>query len=173
MLVGQHQLMPIGKPVMLPLRDPLMYLLWFWYISAGYLFRYWNTWCLWNSFSLALVTWPLVHLSADLHTQTPEAEAEREQMFVQRFQWVACAKIRLRFEFRVEQLKVVQCFWFLHSAFCNFFSFWLIKPHPPWFCLAQAWVRQNQRKNVKHATNWAIRTLVEKSPKLENTSILA
>ena len=42
-----------------------------------------------------------MHLSADLHTQTPEAEAEREQMFVQRFQWVACAKIRLRFEFQV------------------------------------------------------------------------
>ena len=50
------------------------------------------------------MTWPLVHLSADLHTQTPEAEAEREQMFVQRFQLVACAKIRLRFEFQVEQL---------------------------------------------------------------------
>ena len=45
-----------------------------------------------------------MHLSADLQTQTPEAEAEREQMFVQRFQWVACAKIRLRFEFQVEQL---------------------------------------------------------------------
>ena len=45
-----------------------------------------------------------MHLSADLHTQTPEAEAEREQMFVQRFQWVACAKIRLKFEFQVMQL---------------------------------------------------------------------
>ena len=45
-----------------------------------------------------------MHLSADLHTLTPEAKAEREQMFVQRFQWVACAKIRLRFEFQVEQL---------------------------------------------------------------------
>ena len=30
--------------------------------------RYWNTWCLWDSFSLAFVTWPPVHLSADLHT---------------------------------------------------------------------------------------------------------
>ena len=45
-----------------------------------------------------------MHLSADLYTQTPEAEAEREQMFVQRFQWVACAKIRLRFEIQVKQL---------------------------------------------------------------------
>ena len=27
MLAGQHQLMPVGKPVMLPLRDPLMYLI--------------------------------------------------------------------------------------------------------------------------------------------------
>ena len=28
-----------------------------------------------------------------------------------------------------------------------------------------------QMKNFKHSTNWAIEALVEKSPKLENTSI--
>ena len=48
---------------------------------------------------------------------------------------------------------------------------WIRRPHPPWFCLTQAWISQNQRKNVKHSTNWAIEALAEKSPKLKNTSI--
>ena len=50
---------------------------------------------------------------------------------------------------------------------------WIRRPRPPWFCLAQAWVRQNQRKKVKRATNWAIGTLVKNSPKLEFNSIFA
>ena len=45
-------------------------------------------------------------------------------------------------------------------------------PAPPWFCLTQTWIKQNQKKNVKHATNWATRTLAEKFPKLENSSII-
>ena len=38
---------------------------------------------------------------------------------------------------------------------------WIRRPHLPWFCLAQALISQNQRKNVKHSTNWAIEALVK------------
>ena len=48
---------------------------------------------------------------------------------------------------------------------------WIRRPLPPWFCLAQALISQNQRKNVKRSTNWAIEALVEMSPKLKNTSM--
>ena len=48
---------------------------------------------------------------------------------------------------------------------------WIRRPHPPWFCLAQALISQNQRKNVKRFTNWAIEALVEMSPKLKNSSM--